>query len=55
MINFDVNSIEYFNAIFEYFNSKNKISGDLIDSTAKLIGRNKVMNKYFKNIADMGL
>ena len=41
--------------IYEYFNSENKIGNDLIDSTARLIGRNKMLNKYFKNIADMGL
>ena len=38
-----------------YFNYDNKIWNDLIDTTARLIGRNKILNKYFKNIADMGL
>ena len=46
---------EGINFIYEYFNSKNKIGNDLIDSTARLIGRNKILNKYFKNIANMGL
>ena len=46
---------EGINFIYEYFNSENKIGEDLIDSTARLIGRNKILNKYFKNIADMGL
>ena len=46
---------EGINFIYEYFNSENKIGDDLIDSTARLIGRNKILNKYFKNIADMGL
>jgi len=46
---------EGINFIYEYFNSENKIGRDLIDSTARLIGRNKILNKYFKNIADMGL
>ncbi len=41
--------------IYEYFNSENKIGENLIDSTVKLIGRNKILNKYFKNIADTGL
>ena len=46
---------EGINFIYEYFNSENKIGDDLIDSTARLIGQNKILNKYFKNIADMGL
>ena len=46
---------EGINFIYEYFNSENKIGEDLIDSTARLIGQNKILNKYFKNIADMGL
>ena len=46
---------EGINFIYEYFNSENKIGEDLIDSTARLIGRNKILNKYFKNIADFGL
>ena len=46
---------EGINFIYEYFNSENKIGEDLIDSTARIIGQNKILNKYFKNIADMGL
>ena len=46
---------EGINFIYEYFNSENKIRDDLIDSTARLIGGNKILNKYFKTIADMGL
>ncbi len=46
---------EGINFIYEYFNSENKIGNNLIDSTARLIGRNKILNQYFKNIADMGL
>jgi len=46
---------EGINFIYEYFNSENKIGDDLIDSTARLIGRNKILNKYFKNFADRGL
>ena len=46
---------EGINFIYEYFNSKNKIGVNLIDSTARLIGKNKILNKYFKNIADTGL
>ncbi len=46
---------EGINFIYEYFNSENKIRGDLIDKTARLIGRNKILNNYFKTIADMGL
>jgi len=46
---------EGINFIYEYFNSENKIGEDLIDSTARLIGQNKILNKYFKNIADTGL
>jgi len=46
---------EGINFIYEYFNSENKIRNNVIDSTAKLIGRNKILNRYFKTIADMGL
>tara|TARA_B100001057_G_scaffold1537_1_gene1462 strand:- start:188 stop:1261 length:1074 start_codon:yes stop_codon:yes gene_type:complete len=46
---------EGINFIYEYFNSENKIGNNLIDSTARLIGGNKILNKYFKNIADTGL
>ena len=46
---------EGINFIYEYFNYENKIGDDLIDSTARLIGQNKILNKYFKNIADRGL
>ena len=46
---------EGINFIYEYFNSENKIGNDVIDSTVRLIGRNKILNKYFKIIADMGL
>ena len=45
---------EGINFIYEYFNSENKIGNNLIDSSARLIGRNKILNKYFKNVADMG-
>ena len=46
---------EVINFIYEYFNSENKIGEDLVDLTARLIGQNKILNKYFKNIADTGL
>ena len=46
---------EGINFIYEYFNSENKTGNDLIDSTARLIGGNKILNRYFKNIADIGL
>lgn len=46
---------EGINFIYEYFNYESKIGGDLIDSTARLIGQNEILNRYFKNIADRGL
>ena len=46
---------EGINFIYEYFNSENKIGDSLIVSSTRLIGRNKILNRYFKNIADMGL
>ena len=46
---------EGINFIYEYFNSENKIRNNLIDSTTRLIGGNKILNKYFKSIADIGL
>ena len=41
--------------IYEYFNSKNKVKNNLIDTSIKYIGKNKYINKYFKKIADIGL
>jgi len=46
---------EGINFIYEYFNSNNKIGDNIIDTTARLIGKNKLLNKYFKTIADIGL
>ena len=41
--------------IYECFNSENKIRNNFIDTAVKYIGRNKIMNKYFKKVADIGL
>ena len=41
--------------IYECFNTENKIRNSFIDTTVKYIGRNKVINKYFKKVADLGL
>tara|TARA_B100000886_G_scaffold296254_1_gene223386 strand:+ start:1622 stop:2701 length:1080 start_codon:yes stop_codon:yes gene_type:complete len=46
---------EGINFIYESFNFKNKIKGDFIDRSVKLIGKNKLVNKYLKKIADEGL
>ena len=46
---------EGINLIYESFNFKNKIKGDFIDRSVKLIGKNKLVNKYLKKIADEGL
>ncbi len=41
--------------IYESFNSKDMFKKNFIDRSVRLIGKNKLMNKYFKKIADMGL
>ena len=41
--------------IYESFNSKDKFKNNLIDRTVKLIGKNKLINKYLIKIADVGL
>ena len=41
--------------IYESFNSKDRFKKNLIDRSVKLIGKNKLVNKYFKKIADTGL
>ena len=41
--------------IYECFNSENKIRNNFVDTTVKYIGRNKIINKYFKKFADTGL
>ncbi len=46
---------EGINLIYESFNFKNKVKGDFIDKSVKLIGKNKLLNKYLKKIADEGL
>ena len=46
---------EGINFIYESFNFKNKIKGDFIDKSVKLIGKNKLVSKYIKKIADEGL
>ena len=46
---------EGINFIYESFNFQNKIKANLIDKTIKLIGKNKLINGYFKKIADKGL
>ena len=43
------------NFIYEYFNSKNKIRNSFTDTTVRLIGKNKILNRYLKTIADTGL
>ncbi len=41
--------------IYECFNSENKIRNSFIDTTVKYIGKNKLINKFFKKVADTGL
>ncbi len=41
--------------IYEYFNSENKITENFVDITTRLVGRNKILNRYLKMIADKGL
>ena len=41
--------------IYESFNSKDRFKNILIDKTVKLIGKNRLINKYFVKIADTGL
>ena len=41
--------------IYECFNSENKFKNNLVDKTVKFIGNNKIINDYFKKIADTGL
>ena len=41
--------------IYEFFNSENKLKSGLIDTTVKFVGKNKLINRYFKKFADIGL
>ena len=41
--------------IYESFNSKDRFKKNFIDRTVKLIGKNKLMNKYLRKMADTGL
>ena len=46
---------EGINFIYESFNFQNRIKSNFIDKTIKLIGKNRLINRYFKKIADEGL
>jgi 2-octaprenyl-6-methoxyphenol hydroxylase len=41
--------------IYEFFNFENKTQSNFGSSTVKLIGKNKILNNYFKKFADIGL
>ena len=41
--------------IYESFNFESKIQSNFVSSAAKLVGQNKLLNKYFKQFADIGL
>ena len=41
--------------IYEFFNFESKIQSNLVNSTVKIIGKNKLLNEYFKKFADNGL
>ena len=41
--------------IYEYFNFENKINNSFLSKTARYFGRNKLINKYFKKLADNGI
>ncbi|MDC2969854.1 ubiquinone biosynthesis protein UbiB [Candidatus Pelagibacter sp.] len=46
------NSIDF---IYEYFNYENKINNNILSKTVRYIGNSKVVNKYFKELADNGI
>ena len=41
--------------IYESFNSKDSFKKNFVDKSVKLIGKNRLINEYFKKIADKGL
>ena len=41
--------------IYELFNFESKIRSDLLSKSINIIGKNKVLNSFFKKIADTGL
>ena len=41
--------------IYEFFNFENKINDNTLSKSVKFLGRNKTINKIFKNIADNGI
>ena len=43
------------NFIYEYFNLEQKFNGSLLSKSVKFLGKNKILNKSFKKIADQGL
>ena len=40
--------------IYEFFNFESKMNNNILSKSIKLIGRNKFLNRSFKNIADRG-
>ena len=41
--------------IYEFFNFESKMNNNIISKSVKLIGKNKFLNRSFKNIANKGL
>ena len=41
--------------IYELFNFESKINSNLLSKSIKIIGKNKIMNSFFKKFADSGL
>jgi 2-octaprenyl-6-methoxyphenol hydroxylase len=46
------NSIDF---IYEFFNFENKIRNNILSKSVRFLGKNKMINKFFTNLADAGI
>ena len=41
--------------IYEFFNLESRFNSNLLNSSVNIIGKNKIMNSFFKKFADNGI
>ena len=41
--------------IYEFFNLENKIKGNVLSKSVKLLGNSKIINRFFIKFADNGI
>jgi len=41
--------------VYEFFNLENKVNNNVLSKTVQILGKNKLVNNFFKNFADSGI